>query len=73
MRKGTMYLAVDRTNDLVQLVDDYEYVGASGEDANVMFTAVVVTNAGVKSVVIYYTNSNISDDNVFTYTYIALS
>ena len=74
MRKGTMYLAVDRANDLVQLVDDYEYLGAAGEDANVMFTAVVVTNAGgVKSVVVYYTNSNVGDDNLFTYTYIALS
>lgn len=74
MRKGTMYIATDRVTDAVQLVDDYEYVGTAGEDANVMFTAAIVTNAGVRSVVIYYTNSNVSDDdNVFTYTYIALS
>lgn len=73
MRKGTMHLAVDRASDLVQLVDEYEYLGAAGDDANLMFTAVVITNAGIKSVLIRYTNSNVGDNNVFSYTYTALS
>jgi hypothetical protein len=76
MRKGTMYLAVDRDNSTVQLVDDYEYVGASGEDSNILFTAAVGTDGttGVKSVKVSYINLNSPPDvNALTYTYIALS
>lgn len=75
MRRGKMYIAVDSANNSVQLVDDYEYIGTSGEDANLIFTAVLVTPVGtsIKALGVYYKNTNISDTNTFTYTYTALS
>jgi hypothetical protein len=77
MRKGTLHLAVDRTNLTVQLVDEYEYVGTSGQDSRIIFSAAIITvGSGVnsrKTVAVYYTNLNTSDSNTFTYTVNALS
>jgi hypothetical protein len=73
MRKGKLHIAVDKNNSTVQLVDEYEYVGTPSEDSRVVFSAQVVTNRGVKTVVVNYTNDNIGDVNTFTYSYSALS
>ena len=75
MRRGKMYIAVDSANNNVQLADDYEYIGTPGEDNNLIFTASLITPPGtsIKALVVSYTNINISDTNVFTYTYTALS
>jgi hypothetical protein len=74
MRKGKLHIAVDNNNNNVQLVDEYEYIGADGEDGNVVLQASLVTSSSVKSVVIYYTNANTGDNtSTFTYAYTALS
>lgn len=75
MRRGKMYIAVDSVNNSVQLADDYEYVGTTGADSNLIFTASLVTPPGtsVKALVVYYKNVNVADTNTFTYTYTALS
>lgn len=73
MRKGKIHIAVDKVNNSVQLVDEYEYVGTPTEDSNVLLQASLVDSAGIKSVVIYYTNANTSDENTFTYAYSSLS
>ena len=74
MKKGTLHIAVDKTNNNVQLVDEYEYVGADGEDSNLLLQASLVTSSSVKSIVIYYTNANTGDNtSTFTYAYSALS
>lgn len=73
MRKGTMHIAVDKQNNNVQFVDEYEYAGSSGDDTNIVFTAGLTTTSSVETITIQYTNSNTSDDNTFTYTVTALS
>jgi len=72
-RKGKIHLSVDKSNSSVQLVDEYEYLGqAEGEDA-LVFYANFEEVSGTRSIVVYYTNSNVSDENTFTYTYSVLS
>lgn len=73
MRKGKMHLAVDKTNNNIQLVDEYEFVGEAEGDSNVLFQAQLVTTSGVETVVIYYTNSNLDDVSTLTYTVSAIS
>lgn len=73
MRKGTLSIAVDVENSSTQLVDEYDYVGDTDDDANLIFTTTIATVEDVKSLVIYYTNLNMSDINTFTYTYSILS
>ena len=77
MRKGTLHIAVDRTNLTVQLVDEYEYAGTPGQDSRIIFSAAIITvGSGInsrKTVAVYYTNLNTSDSNTFTYTVNALS
>lgn len=75
MRRGKLYIAVDSANNNVQLADDYEYVGTANEDANLLFTAALVTPVGttIKSLIVYYKNINVADTNTFTYTYTSLS
>ena len=73
MRSGTLHLAVDRTNNRVQLVDEYEYLGSSSGENAVIFTATFQTNGGVKVIRVNYTNSNLSDVNTFTYSYSVVS
>lgn len=74
MRRGTLSVAIDKTLNLVQLSDEYEYVGASpaGEDS-LVFSASIQTSGGVKVLRINYINENTGDSNTFTYTYSVLS
>jgi hypothetical protein len=69
MRKGTLHIAIDRDRNNLQLVDEYEYVGASGDDSKLAFTASISIVDGVKAVTISYTYGNVGDSNSFTYTY----
>jgi hypothetical protein len=73
MRKGTLHIAIDRDRNNLQLVDEYEYVGASGDDSKLAFTASIATVNSVKSIVVSYTYQNVGDSNSFTYTYNMLS
>ncbi len=73
MRKGKLHIAVDKVNNSVQLVDEYEYVGTPTEDGNVILQASLVLSGASKAVVIYYTNANTTDVNTFTYAYNSLS
>jgi len=73
MRKGTLHIAIDRDRNNLQLVDEYEYVGASGDDTKLAFTASIATVNSVKSIVVSYTYQNVGDSNSFTYTYNMLS
>jgi hypothetical protein len=73
MRKGKMHLAVDKNNNNIQLVDEYEYVGEAGGDANLIFQAQLVTTSGVETVVIYYKNTNLADVSTLTYTLSSIS
>lgn len=71
-RKGKIHVSVDKNISAVQLVDEYEYLGQpSGEDA-LTFFAELEEAGGVRSLIIYYTNSNVSDENTFTYTFYSL-
>jgi hypothetical protein len=69
MRKGTLNIAVDFNNENIELVDEYESTLASTNDEKVIFYASIVNG----SVVIYYTNSNVSDNAALTYTYSVIS
>jgi len=73
MKKGTLHIAVDKTNTNVQLVDEFEYTGNPGQESRVIFTASIINVSGVKTVNIFYTNANVSDNNTFTYTVTSLS
>jgi len=73
MRKGTLHIAVDRFNNNVQLVDEYEYTGEPGGEDKVIFTAGIGSSEDQKHLVIFYTNSNNLDINTFTYTITSLS
>jgi hypothetical protein len=73
MRKGTLHIAIDKDRNNLQLVDEYEYVGASGDDSKLAFTASISIVSGVKAVTVSYTYENVGDSNSFTYTYNTLS
>jgi hypothetical protein len=76
MRRGVLHLAVDTErlahNTAVQIVDEYEFIGTSGSDTNLVFSAVIKQVDGIKSIVVQYTSTTIGT-NTFTYTYNALS
>lgn len=75
MRRGKLLLAIDRANSNVQIVDEYEYTGVSG-DTNLEFSATLVdsdSSSGVDSVQIKYRNSSTGDAATMSYTYKALS
>jgi len=75
MRKGTLSIALDRVHDNIQLVDEYDYTGTSalGDDEKLVFSANVEDIDGYKSIVVSYTNANVSDVATLTYSYTALS
>lgn len=76
MRRGRILLAVDNTNKNVQLVDEYEYAGTSGDDIKLSFSADIVdTNADATddSIQVYYRNTSSGDVGTISYTYRALS
>ena len=75
MRKGTLSMAIDRINGNIQLVDEYDYTGslASGDDEKLVFSANFEDIGSYTTIVVSYTNSNISDAATLTYSYSALS
>jgi len=76
MRKGTLNIAVDSINGGLQITDEYEFTGTVGADSNLQFFAAIVDSdgvGGVDTVVVSYTNSTVSDNGKFVYTYSALS
>jgi hypothetical protein len=75
MRRGKILIAIDNVNNNVQLVDEYEYTGTSG-DTNLEFSATLVdaNSSGSRDTVqIKYRNSSASDVATLSYTYRALS
>lgn len=75
MRRGKILIAIDNTNNTVQLADDYEYTGISG-DANLEFSATLVdanSSGNRDTVQIKYRNSSAGDVATLSYTYKALS
>lgn len=75
MRRGKILIAIDNINNSVQLVDEYEYTGISG-DTNLEFSATLVdsdTSGNRDTVQIKYRNSSASDVATLSYTYRALS
>jgi hypothetical protein len=73
MRKGTLSMAIDRINGNIQLVDDFDYTGTAGNDENLVFSVNFETIGSYTTIVVSYTNSNISDAATLTYSYTALS
>ncbi len=75
MRRGKILVAIDNVNNNVQLVDEYEYTGVSG-DTNLEFSATLVdsdTSGTRDTVQIKYRNSSAGDVATMSYTYKALS
>lgn len=75
MRRGKILVAIDNINNSVQLADDYEYTGVSG-DTNLEFSATLVdsdTSGTRDTVQIKYRNSSTGDVATMSYTYKALS
>lgn len=71
MRRGTIHIAVDDTHNDLLLSDDYDYVGTSGEDLRITFSAefdLTGTCINVK-----YTNTNTTHSSSLTYVYSVLS
>jgi hypothetical protein len=77
LKSGKLYIAVDKDRSTVQLVDEYEYVGNTGQDTRLTFTASMIVAGTAKSIGIYYTNLNgsalVPDVNTFTYSYSIIS
>jgi hypothetical protein len=72
MRRGKLLISVDFTGSTnLQLVDEYEYTGAIGEDTAIIFTAVKDEARGC--IIIKYENSNNPDTSTMTYTYRSIS
>lgn len=75
MRKGKILISYDSGTNTAQLVDDYEYTGATGGDTAITFSVNTGINSGC--IVIQYKNSNAADTinspSVMTYSYKTLS
>jgi len=69
MRKGTLSIAIDLANNDIELVDEYESTRVLTSAEPVIFYASIVNDC----VVVYYTNSNVTDNAALTYTYSVLS
>lgn len=73
MRRGKITISVDVDTSTVQLVDDYDYTGAAGEELRIDFQA-VVSSGGI---LIRYKNDNNNDTTIapttITYTYSIIS
>jgi hypothetical protein len=72
-RRGTMYIIINKTNNTVEITDEYEVRGET-EDS-ITFNGSVETQGGVKVLKIKYVNSSsyINDNNELSYTYSVLS
>ena len=76
MKKGTLHIAVDSVNGNLQVVDEFDHTGTAGtEYAFQLFAALVNTDGvgGVDTIVVYYTNSTVSDNGRFNFTYTVTS
>ena len=76
MKKGTLHIAVDSINANVQVVDEYEHTGTAGTEYNLQFYANLVdsdSTGGVDTLVVYYTNTTVSDNGKFSYSYSVIS
>lgn len=75
MRRGKITLSVDSNTGTVQLVDDYDYTGATGQELNIDFQATAYTGGG--GILIRYKNDNNNDTTLapstITYTYSIIS
>jgi hypothetical protein len=71
MRRGKLCLTVDTNTNTIQVVDDYEYTGTSGEDTNIIFNAIF--NVPTGTIIIQHKNTNVGDTSTMTYTYSAIS
>ncbi len=76
MRRGKLLIAIDKANSNVQLVDEYEYTGTSGDDTKLEFKAVLSDSDGISSydsIQIQYKNTSTGDAATLNYTYRSLS
>jgi len=72
MRRGKLNIAYDKANNGIQLVDDYEFTGTSGQDENLEFSAVASdadSTGGRDTLLVKYVNSTLSDVATLQYTY----
>lgn len=72
MRRGKLLIAYDRINNGIQLVDEYEFTGSSGQDENLTFSATASDtdgSSGRDTLLVRYTNSTLSDVATLQYTY----
>jgi hypothetical protein len=76
MKKGTLQIAVDSINGNLQVVDEFDHTGTAGTEYNLQFFASLVdsdSTGGVDTLVVYYTNTTISDNGKFSYSYSVIS
>jgi hypothetical protein len=72
LRQGKMYITADKTNNKIQLADEYEFIGVSGDDTKLIVSATLLDSdtSGTKdSIQVYYKNSASESDGSLTYTY----
>jgi hypothetical protein len=75
MRKGKIFIAVDKLHNGVQLVDEYEFVGTTGE-TNLEFKAEMADSDGnstLDTIKVSYKNTSVADNGTFIYSYKAVS
>ena len=75
-RYGKITITVDVSNNLVQLVDEYEWVGSSANDENLTFTASILdanNDTHKDCIAVYYVNSTLNDSATMTYSYRSIS
>ena len=75
MRKGKIFIAADRLHNGVQLVDEFEFVGADGE-TNLEFKAEMAdsdVNSTLDTIKVSYKNTSTADNATFIYSYKAVS
>jgi hypothetical protein len=75
MRKGKIFIAVDKLHNGIQLVDEYEFVGTDGE-TNLEFKAEMVDsdlNSTLDTIKVTYKNTSVADNGAFIYSYKAVS
>lgn len=71
MRRGKILIAIDSDTNNLQLVDDYEYIGTSGEEANIKFSATATPAIGC--IIVQYKNTKSGNTSVMTYSYRSIS
>lgn len=75
MRRGTITVAIDKTNGNIQLSDDYDFTGDASYELSLSFSALLVdsdSTGGVDTINIYYRNLAASDIASLFYAYRAI-